>query len=288
HYFSGPAIDIAAAIEHRAPPGEVLFDAALRQRVPGAEAEPITAERFKSIHPGKPIRRLPVAVVPLPVEGAYFLPPGVAEMPKQGEFRDVVSVFVAFGDVGDVSGLIRLLNELATVYGGTFTGLDFGDKGTNALIHFGAPVSHENDTERALDFALELQRMTGRMARIRAGVTRDVRYVGWNGGTKRREFACLGRATNLAARLMMKAGWGAGFCDRKVFADAAARYEFEARGDFVLKGFEHPVEVHALVSKRPAFEQPREYSAKELVGREAELTRLLRSVDPVFSGSFAG
>ncbi len=173
-------------------------------------------------------------------------------------------------------------------YGGTFTGLDFGDKGTNSLIHFGAPVSHENDTERALDFTLELQRTAGRMTRLRAGVTRDVRYVGWNGGTRRQEFACLGRATNLAARLMMAAPWGEILCDPTIHADAGAHYQLDPRGALTFRGFEHPVSVHALGAKRAPFGQPRAFSAKELVGRGAELTRLLSSIAPIFSGRFAG
>jgi class 3 adenylate cyclase/tetratricopeptide (TPR) repeat protein len=287
-YFLGSAIDACATVERRAGAGEVLLDAALRRRVTTAEASHLDGDIFRSLNPGKPVRRLPVAWVPSPNEGGYFLAPGISEIPQQGEFRDVVSVFLSFAEVGDVPGLIRLLNELATGYGGTFTGLDFGDKGINSLVHFGAPVSHENDTERALDFALELYRMCHRTARLRAGITRDVRYVGWNGGTRRQEFACLGRATNLAARLMMAAPWGELLCDPMVVSVAGAAYEMAPRGDLVLKGFEQPVTVHAVAAKRATFEQPREFSAKELVGRSAELARLSASIEPVFTGRFAG
>lgn len=287
-YFLGSAIDACAAVEQRAVAGEVLIDAALRRRVAGAEATHAEGDLFRSTNPGKQVRRLPVSWVPQASEGAYFLAPGVSEIPLQGEFRDVASVFLSFEQVGDVPGLIRLLNELATGYGGTFTGLDFGDKGTNSLVHFGAPVSHENDTERALDFALELYRMCHRTVRLRAGITRDVRYVGWNGGTRRQEFACLGRATNLAARLMMRAGWGDLLCDPTVVADAGAAYDLDPRGELTFKGFEQPVMVHAVVAKRATFEQPRDFSAKELVGRAAELARLSASIEPVLKGRFAG
>jgi class 3 adenylate cyclase len=287
-YFNGPAIDAAAAVEHRAGAGEILMDAAFRRRVHGAEAAHVGGELFRSIDPGPPVKRLPTVWTPMPGEAAYFLPPGVSDIPALGEFRDVVSVFFSFADVGDAAGLIRLIHEVATGYGGTFTGLDFGDKGTNSLIHFGAPVAHENDTERALDFALELYRLCHRTARLRAGITRDVRWVGFNGGTRRQEFACLGRATNLAARLMMKAAWGDLLCDPKVVDLAAAAYELTPRGAMTLRGFEQPVSVHALVAKRASFEQNKEFGAKELVGRAAELTRLLASIQPIFAGRFAG
>lgn len=287
-YFQGPAVDACAAVEHRAGAGQVLLDTAFRRRVPSAQATHVEGELFRAVSPGKPARRLPVSWAPAADAGAEFLAPGVSEIPPQGEFRDVVSVFLSFSEASDLPGLIRLLNELATGYGGTFTGLDFGDKGINSLIHFGAPVSHENDTERALDFALEICRLCSKFTRLRAGITRDIRWVGWNGGTRRQEFACLGRATNLAARLMMKAAWGDLLCDPRVFADGQSAYDFEPRGDLALKGFEHPVTVHAVTAKRPIGEQQREFPAKELVGRAAEQQRLLSSIEPVFSGRFAG
>lgn len=287
-YFNGAAVDGCAGVEHRASAGEVLFDAAFRRRVPSAAATHVEGDIFRSLDPGPPVRRLPGSWAPTRGQGAYFLPPGVAEMPPQGEFRDVVSVFVSFAEVGDPAGLIRLLHELATGYGGTFTGLDFGDKGTNSLLHFGAPFAHENDTERALDFALELYRLCHRTVRLRAGITRDVRWVGFNGGTRRQEFACLGRATNLAARLMMAAAWGDLLCDPAITAVAEAGYELSDRGAMTLKGFEQPVAVHSLVAKRASFEQTKEFGAKELIGRAAELLRLLRSIEPIFAGRFAG
>jgi class 3 adenylate cyclase/tetratricopeptide (TPR) repeat protein len=294
YYFQGPPLDAAAAVEHRARADDVLFDGAFHRRCPEVEATRVEGDLWRAkpsaaladLH--APSRRLAPPRADALRAASAFLVPGAANIPALGEFRDVVSCFVAFDEVRDVPALIRLLDELAGGYGGTFTGLDFGDKGTNALIHFGAPVSHENDTERALDFALELARATQGTTRIRAGVTRDIRYVGWNGGTQRRELACLGRGTNLAARLMMKAAWGDLLCDPQVSADAASAYELEPRGDFVLKGFEHPIEVHAILAKRPAFEQPRSFAAKELVGREAEIHRLSSSLEPVLSGRFAG
>lgn len=285
--FHGPAVDACAAVEQRARAGEVLVDAPFRKRVPEAQVLHAGGEIFLSLDPGPPPRRLPTAPHPRE-DGAYFLPPGVADLAPQGEFRDVVSVFLSFGEVGDIAGMIRLLHEIAGGYGGTFTGLDFGDKGVNSLVHFGAPVAHENDTERALDFALELDRLVGRTARVRAGITRDVRWVGWNGGTHRRELACLGRATNLAARLMMAARFGDLLCDPRVVETAPAGHVFEPRGPLTLKGFAEPVAAQALQGKRALHEQAKEFGAKELLGRAPELGRLLRSIEPIFAGLFAG
>lgn len=279
--FHGQAVEGCAAVEHHAEAGQVLLDAAFRRRVPRAEATHVIGDVFREIRGNAPSQRLGAQWLPPGSEVARFLAPGIMSIPPLGEFRDVVSVFLVFQDATDLPELIRLLHDLAGRYGGTFTGLDFGDKGTNGLIHFGAPVAHENDTERALDFAIELRRACPLPVRLRAGITRDIRYVGFNGGTHRREFACLGRATNLAARLMTKADWGELLCDPKVAADAGATYHLKSKGELTLRGFDQPVEAFALGRKRQQTLQ-KEFSAKELVGRSAELAALEAAVAPIF------
>jgi class 3 adenylate cyclase/tetratricopeptide (TPR) repeat protein len=280
-YFHGPAVEGCAAVEHHAASGEVLLDSAFRRRVPRAEATHVIGDVFREIRSTAPSQRLGAQWLPAGPDAARFLAPGITSIPALGEFRDVVSVFALFHDAADLPALVRLLHDLAQRYGGTFSGLDFGDKGTNVLIHFGAPVAHENDTERALDFAIELRRACPAPIRLQAGITRDVRYVGFNGGTRRHEFACLGRATNLAARLMMKAAPGEILCDPRVAADASAAYQLKSKGELALKGFDEAVEAFALGRKRQQ-SMAREFSAKELVGRDAELGALESAVAPIF------
>ncbi len=280
--FHGPAVEGCAAVEHHAEAGQVLLDAAFRRRVPRAEATHVIGDVFREIRSSAPSQRLGAQWLPAGPEAARFLAPGIMSIPALGEFRDVVSVFALFQDATDLPTLVRLLHDLAQRYGGTFSGLDFGDKGTNVLIHFGAPLAHENDTERALDFAIELRRTCPLPTRLCAGITRDVRYVGFNGGTRRHEFACLGRATNLAARLMMKAAVGEILCDPRVAADAGAAYHLKSKGHLALKGFDKPVEAFALGRKRQQSIH-KEFSAKELVGRAAELAALEAAVAPIFA-----
>lgn len=281
-YFHGPAVEGCAAVEHHAESGQVLLDAAFRRRVPRAEATHVIGDVFREIRSSAPSQLLGAQWLPAGPEAARFLAPGIMSIPALGEFRDVVSVFALFHDAADLPALVRLLHELAERYGGTFGGLDFGDKGTNVLIHFGALVAHENDTERALDFALELRRTCPAPIRLCAGVTRDIRYVGFNGGTRRHEFACLGRATNLAARLMMKADPGEILCDPKVAADANAAYLLKSKGHLTLKGFDEPVEAFSVGRKRQQTIQ-KKFTAKELVGRDAELAAIEAAVAPIFA-----
>ncbi len=292
YYFTGPAIESCAVVDKLAKPGEVLLDTAFRRRVPKAEATHVEGDVFRGISVAPPSQRLRASYLPMPQQGARFLGPQIKEWETKSEFREVVSVFLAFQEASDLHALISLLHELSQRYGGTFTGVDFGDKGTNALIHFGAPVAHENDAERALDFALELKRTLPRTMRLRAGITRGIRYVGMNGGARRHDFACLGRATNLAARMMMRAPWGEIYCDARVEQDTRQGYQLKPLGGFDFKGFDLAFDLFSLGRKKPV-SVTKEFAAKELVGRDLELARLEAAVAPIFGagdapGCFAG
>ncbi|NUQ74328.1 MAG: AAA family ATPase [Polyangiaceae bacterium] len=285
YYFHGPAIDACAKIEHHAQKGDILLDSAFHQNMPKKDVKVVTPGVFKLTSSKRPVLR-PFQRVPPTASGARFVAPGILDLPPQGEFRNVASAFLAFDGVANYPELIALLDEHANRYGGTFTGLDFGDKGVNCLVHFGAPIAHENDLERALDFVLALRKSLPRPIRMRAGVTSDVRYTGWNGGTQRHEFACIGRATNLAARLMMKAPWKEVWGDRAVFNNSSAQYQWKAQGEHTFKGFDQPLAVYSLERKK--INVQKEFFAKAMIGRDVELKRLQRNVEPIFAGRSAG
>ncbi|MBK9261867.1 MAG: tetratricopeptide repeat protein [Polyangiaceae bacterium] len=286
-YFRGPAIDKCSGIEHHAEKGDILMDAAFHQRVPTKRVAPIAgAEGVFKLLDLQDIPLPPVARINPPGDGNHFVPPGVRDMPPQGEFRRVTSVFLAFDVIPSFEELIKLLHEHANKYGGTFTGVDSGDKGINCLIHFGAPITHENDLERALDFVLGLRKAAPKGMLIRGGVTYDDRYAGFNGGTERREFACLGRATNLAARLMMKAPWREVWVDASVYDRGQGTHHFKRLGEHSFKGFEQPVDAYLLEGKRIAAQ--REFLARGLIGREKELSDLSRYVTGIIDQRAAG
>ncbi|MDI1481698.1 tetratricopeptide repeat protein [Polyangium sp. y55x31] len=284
-YFRGPAIDKCASIEHHAEKGDILMDLAFQQRIPGRAVTPV-AEGVLKLADVSDMPLPPVPRVRPQGDGAHFVPPGIRDMPPQGEFRHVTSVFLSFDQIPSFEELIKLVDVEASRYGGTFTGVDSGDKGINCLIHFGAPITHENDTERALDFALGIRKNAPKGMQIRAGITHGLRYAGFNGGTERQEFACLGPATNLAARLMMKAPWKELWCDGEVSVRAQGTHHFKPAGDHLFKGFEQPISVYTLDRKRVAVQ--REFLARGLVGREEELKALTTHLGPIFEGRNAG
>ncbi|EYF05927.1 AAA family ATPase [Chondromyces apiculatus] len=288
HHFFGPAIQDCLTVIRHAHRGDILVDRAFCDRIPPASAKAVqdVAGIYKL---GAEVKLPPREVVirdEISGDDAAFLPQGVADMPLEGEFRNVSSVFLSFDNLPSLPELTRLLHELAELYGGAFTGIYLGDMGMSALVHFGAPIAHENDNDRALDFALELKKRGLRSMRLRAGITRDVRYAGFNGGTESREFACLGRATNLAARLVMKAPWGAIWADEQVFRASETSYQWTTENIFRFKGFELPILVYSLERRRISVQK--EFYDLGLIGREAELEQIARGMQPIFEGRSAG
>ena len=92
-----------------------------------------------------------------------FLPPEVVHMPGQGEFRQVITVFISLDPVNTQQDINRILQsgiDITQKYRGCLTRLDYGDKGCNLLIFWGTPIGLEDDVERALNFLLDLKLQT--------------------------------------------------------------------------------------------------------------------------------
>ena len=70
-----------------------------------------------------------------------------------------MNLFMSFPDLPDdqLQECVQVVFELREQYGGLVTRLDFGDKGCNMLVLWGAPVAYENDIGRALNFVLDFK-----------------------------------------------------------------------------------------------------------------------------------
>lgn len=81
----------------------------------------------------------------------HYFPASVLTLEHSGEFRWVTNVFVALPTVRtdiQLHAFMQTVFELQKRYGGFINRLDFGDKGANLLIFWGAPIAHENDIQR--------------------------------------------------------------------------------------------------------------------------------------------
>jgi tetratricopeptide (TPR) repeat protein/class 3 adenylate cyclase len=298
-YFRGAAIDGSAQAQMRADRGEICIEASLLAELsPHATMVDLEAEKFYKIKKiqtqSAVVTHDPVAhkSVPNEVLSAYFPKELLNQADTSGEFRNVTTVFIAF----DVNSDQALLHEFASVvleqslqFSGYFKEIDHGDKGGLMCILFGAPVAFENNTERALEFALSVQdevRNDAALAQIKwkIGISSGTAFAGIIGGSARNQYAAVGARVNLAARLMASAKWGQIVTDENVHRNRSFR--FEAQGAMVHKGFSEPIERFVLEGRN--LETKTGYSGT-YIGRESEIQTLLAAAtDPLSKGKFAG
>ncbi|MCA9976980.1 MAG: AAA family ATPase, partial [Anaerolineales bacterium] len=188
-------------------------------------------------------------------------------------------------------------HELIYRYGGNLNQVSFDDKGSMLVIVFGAPVTYENNLDRAAQFLLACRDAWERpftiandpqlhTIRWRAGVTFGMIWSGLRGGAERCEYGILGDVVNLAARLALRATWDEIWVTADIQHALEHAYPFLPLGSYAIKGKKEAVPVFRLLEQKE-MRQTRFYDGP-MVGRENELTGLSSAIAPIFSGKFAG
>ncbi|MFL7870211.1 MAG: AAA family ATPase, partial [Anaerolineales bacterium] len=216
-----------------------------------------------------------------------FIPEAVIHSPAVGEFRQIVNLFIDIpidptNDLA-VTSFMDVVFELQERYGGYFLRPEFGDKGFNLLMFWGAPIAHETDVDRALNFVLDLKSRSG--LPIKAGVTYLTAYAGLIGARIREDYTAYGWGVNLAARFMKMAASGEVWIDEEAARRAEHHFEVKYRDKFEFKGFTSKQKVFTLVARKDAVDL---VFHGELLGRSKELRQLSAFVKPIFHGQFAG
>lgn len=287
YYFRGSAVDESAWAEHQARAGETLITEEMRHIL----------DDWIQVEPAGSLYRVTGFQVelPVPVPGTFppvdletsriFMPEEIIAQDARGEFRQVVNLFMHFPDLSDedLQEATHTIFELRKKYGGLLNRIDFGDKGCNILILWGAPISYENDISRALNFVLDLQEHVN--FPVTAGVTYYVAHAGYLGSTMCEDYTCYGWGVNLASRFMMNAPSGEVWVDDRIARRVSSRFELESMGEQRFKGFATPQKVHRL--RRYNFIVESAYQG-EIVGREQELAELETFITPLWNGKFAG
>ncbi len=206
-----------------------------------------------------------------------------ASTQDQTELRQVTTLFA------DLTGYTRLsreldaedlhdvlsefysnFNEIVTRLGGSID-RHIGDC---VMAVFGAPVSHGNDTERALRTALEmhrameeLSRRFGRELSVHIGAAAGSVLFSTKGYGQRRDkdFSLTGDIVNLASRLADQAEGKETLIDDHIFRAISHNIVCDAPVTLDVKGFEHPILGHRFNRFR------KQASRKALVGRDAEM-----------------
>jgi predicted ATPase/class 3 adenylate cyclase len=209
-------------------------------------------------------------------------------------FADV-SGFTSLADRLDPEELLEVIDPvisgLSSVVG-RYEGYVEKFAGDALLALFGAPVSHEDDAERALRVALEMHQVLARLSTELPHQAELTLHVGVNSGhgiarilgsEARMDYAVLGDSVILAQRLESAAPPGETYVSEMTMRLAEERFEFEPIGELTLKGKAEPVPAWRLLGERAETGRA-DRRASPLIGREEELAK----VDAVIVGLGAG
>lgn len=206
-----------------------------------------------------------------------------------GEERKVVSVlfadlvgFTASSDGADPEDVRRrvqpfhtLLREVVEGFGGKIEKL----MGDGVLAVFGVPVVHEDDAERAVRAALQIQERvesmspsTGMRARIAIGTGEAVVLV--DGATADRE-GLLGDVVNTASRLQGEADPGSVLVDDATHRATRRAFHYDERPPVAVKGKGEPISVWLPLEPVARLGADLEDDGATLVGRTSELSLLI-------------
>ncbi len=295
--FGGDGLAKAIAIDPHADAGQIVITNALARDLPEGLLTTTSVADYRRVDTLDAHRLQATTPVhsPSPMskdrhQATAFYPGWLLNSTLQGEFRQVVTLFVNFEqrfgplELADFQeALFRLVDQYDGFLGrvGQIGGKD---NGNTLLLFWGAPTGSEQDVERALSFILDLQDLSP--TRLRAGVTTRMAYAGFVGSALAEEYTCYGSYVNLAARQLVASGWGEIWIDDETARQAARRFQTECRGLLRFKGFVDPQPIFLLTGRQ--IREAQAFYAGTLVGRQAEIAKLRAGIDPIFSGDFAG
>jgi class 3 adenylate cyclase/tetratricopeptide (TPR) repeat protein len=189
-------------------------------------------------------------------------------------------------DPEDVRTVVdRCLGELGWIvdrFGG-FVARVIGDE---VMAIFGAPVAHEDDAERAVRAALQMQRSMTEHAgdfgglRLRVGINSGEMLFAPLGTGNARQFTVTGDVANTSARLQAAAPEAGVLVGEATYRATSGAVRYQPLGPLELKGREAPVSAWLAVDAAPDPSR-RPLSDTPMIGRDAELELLARTWDRV-------
>jgi ABC-type oligopeptide transport system substrate-binding subunit/class 3 adenylate cyclase len=235
--------------------------------------------------------------------------PSAKAMPAMREERKVVTA--VFADVVGSTALAERLDpeEAKLIIGEAVARMvhaveEFGGTvkdlaGDGVLALFGAPISHEDDAERAVRAALritqDISTYSAEVARawgiedfgVRVGVNTGPVVLGPLGAGRRVEYGAFGDTVNTAARLQAAATPGAVLVGPSTFRLVERAFEWHDSQDLELKGKAQPVPARRVKGASSATRRGRRFPGVQppMVGRQRELAACREAVEEVLGGS---
>lgn len=218
--------------------------------------------------------------------------------------RKVVTIL--FGDISgftslaekldpeEVKGLMELTFRRLAVEVERYEGHVDKFLGDNIMVLFGAPRAHEDDPERAVRCALEMQhamrdlsadleRTRGFELRLHIGINTGEVLAGRMGSSREHDYTVMGDAVNLAARLQNTAEAGQIVVGETTYRATSEVIDYRSRGTVPVRGKAQPVPVWEVVGVRTRRGQVRGLPGMEarMVGRDSEFATLKKAFDRV-------
>ena len=172
--------------------------------------------------------------------------------------------------------LFQKMQRRVYSFEGTIRQFLVDDKGMVLIACFGL-LAHENDAERATRCAMSISSALGKIGVASSyGVTTGEVFCGLVGGETRCEYALIGDAVNMAARLMASTQ-GEIRCDVETYTRSCKRVVFEHLDPISVKGKAEKVKVFKpLAGTVSAALSLRKIP---LIGRDEEMRMVLRTID---------
>jgi adenylate cyclase len=195
-----------------------------------------------------------------------------------------------------MNNCFRILVEQVYKYGGSI------DKfiGDGIMVLFGAPVAHENDSERAVRAALDMHEAIakfnqqvlpklGRPLELRIGITSGDVIAGAVGVEGQHSYTVMGSTVNMASRLQSASSPGQVLVNEDVYRHTRHLFKYRVLSPISVKGIDDTVSVFEVVSPVSGAHKLQEVDQlSPFVGRQEELKRLHQIAQDVGRGSGTG
>jgi len=192
-----------------------------------------------------------------------------------------------------INGAFSHMIEPVFKYEGTVARL----MGDGILAFFGAPLAHEDDSQRAVLAGLDILsgispyrekilREWGIEFDVRIGINTGLVVVGAVGSDLRMEYTALGDAINLAARMEQTAKPGTVQIAHDTYKLVKPFFDIEELGGITIKGKDEPVNAYRVIGRKATTNRVRgiEGLHADMVGRDREMEVLHGSIDDLKQG----
>ncbi len=301
-FLGGKVVNSLMEMIDLAGPGEIVISSAVKKGL-----EHIAFESVKDCwrYAGRKIRKMPLSVedtnLILPktlrvATLAEYVPEWLLKRielkprfdHKDGEHRKIAVVFLHFSGIpydknpGKAASLLdnfyRIVKQTAEKYDGWINAIDIYKDSERILAVFGFPKAYEDDEKRAVLFTYEIMNLPAlKRLKFRAGINSGSIFAAPVGSEMRREYATLGDAVNLAARLGAKAEPHTIVVTEPIFNKTFSLFDYEFLGEKEYKGKQKKIRTYRLTGKKQTDKKALTRWLSEsdrIVGRDNELRKI--------------